>query len=136
MAKFEVAGQTYDSDDISESQKQLVSSLSFTKELNKEIELKMSLLIETKKILEKVWENEVGSKIVDTVKKKTGTQVKLANGKKLNFSKLSEKPFIPPLPAMFAIIAPVVIIDLGSLNLPLPSINLCRLSCGYHLPTL
>ena len=91
MAKFDVEGRTYDSDDISESQKHLISSLSFTKELNKEIELKMSLLIETKKILEKVWENEVGSKIVDTVKKKTGTQVKLANGKKLNFSKLSEK---------------------------------------------
>jgi hypothetical protein len=49
MAKFEIAGQTYDSDNISESQKQLVSSLSFTKELNKEIELKLSLIIEIKK---------------------------------------------------------------------------------------
>jgi hypothetical protein len=91
MAKFEVAGQTYDSDNISESQKQLVSSLSFTKELNKEIELKLSLIVEIKKILEKVWEDEIGSKIVGTLQKKTGSQIKLANGKKLNFSNLSEK---------------------------------------------
>ena len=91
MAKFEVAGQTYDSDEISESQKQLISSLSFTKDLNKEIELKLGLLIEIKKVLEKVWKDEIGSKIVDASKKKTGTQLKLENGKKLDFSKLSEK---------------------------------------------
>ena len=91
MVKFEVAGRTYDSDEISESQKQLISSLSFTKELNKEIELKLSLLIEINKILEKVWDNEIGSKIIDTSKKKTGTEIKLENGKKLKFSELSEK---------------------------------------------
>ena len=91
MAKFEVAGQTFDTNEISESQKELISSLSFTKELNKEIELKLSLLEEIKKILEKVWDDEIGSKMIDTSKKKTGTQIKLENGKKLNFSKLSDK---------------------------------------------
>lgn len=91
MVKFEVAGRTYDSDEISESQKQLISSLSFTKELNKEIELKLGLLTETKNILENIWQDEIGSKIVDTSKKKTGTQIELENGNKLAFSNLSEK---------------------------------------------
>ena len=91
MAKFEVAGRTYDSNDISENQKQLMRSLSIAKELNKEIELKLSLFIEIKKVLEKAWLDEIGSKIVDTSKKKTGTQIKLENGKNLKFSKLSKK---------------------------------------------
>lgn len=89
MAKFEFEGKSYNSEDLSESQKQLIETLSFAKNLNKEIDNKLSMFMAIKVIFEKVWETEFESKIIDFSNKKTDTQIKLENGKKLSFSKLN-----------------------------------------------
>ena len=91
MAKFEFEGKSYDSEDLSESQKQLIKTLSFTKDLNEEIDHKRNALLKIRDIFEKVWENEFESKIIDFYQKKKDTQIILENGKKLSLSKLSEK---------------------------------------------
>ena len=91
MAKFEFEGQTYDSKDLSDSQKQLIKTLSFTKDLNREIERKLNVLMKIRDMFERVWDSEFDSKIIDYSEKKTDTQIKLENGKKLSLSKLSEK---------------------------------------------
>ena len=90
MAEFKFAGQRYNTEDLSESQSELTKSLSFTKNLVKEIEEKLEQLRRIKISLEIVWDNELGSKIVEHRNLKSGTQIKLENGKKLNSSQLSK----------------------------------------------
>lgn len=91
MAEFEVEGKTYDTESFSKFQKDLIHSLSITKDLTKEIHLKKEFFSSEKKKVDKTWMNEFGSKIKDTSDKDTDVQITLSNGRVLSYSKLDEK---------------------------------------------
>ena len=90
MAKFEVDGRSYNTEEFSDHQKNLLSSLSVTKGLIVEITFKKNLFISTRKDVETTLKKEFGSKIKDIVDNMPLPQFKLANGKKIKFSEISD----------------------------------------------
>tara|TARA_B100001057_G_scaffold417897_1_gene436851 strand:+ start:277 stop:696 length:420 start_codon:yes stop_codon:yes gene_type:complete len=91
MAEFEVDGRRYQTENLSENQRSLLKSLSFTKDLDAEITRKLSLLMGLKKIFENIWEGEFGSNVVDVKDGQIGQKIMLVDGSTLNTSKLSKK---------------------------------------------
>ena len=90
MAEFEVEGKIYDTEGFSGSQKSLLNSLSITKGLIDELNLKNKIFLEEKEKLEKKWKKDFGSKIKDISQKSSDILISLSNGKKLKYSQLSE----------------------------------------------
>jgi len=90
MAKFEVEGQSHDTENFSDHQKNLISSLSVTKSLISEITFKQNLFVATKKEVEKNLKKELGSKIKEISENMPEPHLKLANGKKINFSEINK----------------------------------------------
>ena len=90
MAKFEVEDRSYNTEDFSEHQKNLISSLSITKDLILEITFKKNLFLEIKKELDSTLKKELGSKIKDISENMPSPRLTLANGKKIKFSEFSE----------------------------------------------
>lgn len=90
MAKFEAEGRSYNTEDFSGHQKNLISSLSITKGLIEEITFKRDLFLEIKKELDPTLKKEFGSKIKDISGHMPSPQLTLASGKKIKFSELSE----------------------------------------------
>jgi hypothetical protein len=90
MAEFEIEGKSYDTKNFSEHQKELIKSLSVTKQLIAELMFKNELFFAQKKELEKTLSNELGSKITEIWEDRKGPQIKLENGKKLKLSDLSD----------------------------------------------
>ena len=90
MAKFEVEDRSYNTEDFSEDQKNLISSLSITKDLILEITFKKNLFLEIKKELDSTFKKELGSKIKDISDNMPSPRLTLANGKKIKFSDISE----------------------------------------------
>ena len=91
MAEFEVEGKTYNTDNFSQYQKELIHSLSITKGLIKELEVKNDFFRSEKKKLEKTWKGEFGSKIKTVTEKASDVEITLANGTKVPYSELDEK---------------------------------------------
>ena len=89
MAKFEIEGKTFDTEDFSDEQKYLINSLSITSGLMTEVKFKNELFLDARKNLENSWVSEFGSKIKNFSEKSTDIKITLANGKKLELSKLS-----------------------------------------------
>ena len=89
--EFEVDGKRYQTEHLSENQRSLLKSLSFTKDLNAEITTKLSALMDLKKIFQNIWESEVGSSIVDLEDGQIDQKITLEDGRVLGTSKLSEK---------------------------------------------
>ena len=89
MAKFEVEGRSYNTEDFSDHQKGLISSLSVTKQLIKEIASKKDIYLLAKKEVEAVLKKEFGSKIREISDNIPIPQLKLENGKKIEFSEIS-----------------------------------------------
>lgn len=89
MAKFEVDGKTFYTENLSDEQKYLLNSLSITSDLMAEVNFKNKLFLDAKKNLEKSWVSEFGSRIKNFSEKATDIKITLANGKKLELSKLS-----------------------------------------------
>ena len=90
MARFEVDGKVFHTENFSNNQKHLISYLSVTKNLISELKIKNDLFLGELKSLEKSWKRKFGSKIKEISKKESDTQITLANGKKLELSKLKE----------------------------------------------
>ena len=86
MAKFEVDGRSYNTEDFSDHQKNLINSLSVTKSLMAEISFKKELFFATRKEIEKSLKKELGSKVSDIFENIPSPYLKLANGKKINMS--------------------------------------------------
>ena len=88
MARFEVDGKVFHTENFSDNQKSLISYLSVTKNLISELKIKNDLFLGELKSLEKSWKKKFGSKIKEISKKESDTQITLANGKKLELSNL------------------------------------------------
>ena len=91
MAKFEVEGRPYNTEDFSDHQKNLLISLSTTKTLILEVTFKKDLFLATKKEVEANLKNEFGSKVKEISDNIPLPELRLANGKKLKFSEMSEE---------------------------------------------
>ena len=70
MAKFVVEGTSYDTENLTEHQTKLISSLSLTKTLITELTLKNEYFLAVKKEIDKELKKDLGSKIKDI----TGTR--------------------------------------------------------------
>ena len=91
MAKFEVEGRSYNTEDFSDHQKGLVSSLSVTNGLIVEIAFKNDLFLKSKDELDKTLKKALGSKIKEFTGDPTNQYLVLASGKKIKISEIDQK---------------------------------------------
>lgn len=90
MANFEVEGRSYNTEEFSDHQKNLLHSLSTTKGLISEITIKKDLFTVVKEDLAAALKKEFGSKIKDISDNIQSPQLTLANRKKIKFSEISD----------------------------------------------
>ena len=93
MAKFQVEGKSYDTENFSEHQKSVVNSLSVTKNLIADVTYKNELFTVIRQELEKSLKKKFGSKIKAISDNKTDPFLSLANGKKIKFEEIEKKAF-------------------------------------------
>ena len=91
MAKFVVEGTSYDTENLTEHQTKLISSLSLTKTLITELTLKNEYFLAVKKEIDKELKKDLGSKIKDITGTRSTLNVTLSNGKKIETSRLEKQ---------------------------------------------
>ena len=91
MAKFVVEGTSYDTENLTEHQTKLISSLSLTKTLITELTLKNEYFLAVKKEIDKELKKDLGSKIKDITGTRSTLSVTLSNGRKIDTSALEKQ---------------------------------------------
>ena len=91
MAKFVVEGTSYDTENLTEHQTKLISSLSLTKTLITELTLKNEYFLAVKKEIDKELKKDLGSKIKDITGTRSTLNVTLSNGRKIDTSALEKQ---------------------------------------------